>query len=125
MKVRITEYLDIDIDRELWACNRCGRDLGPARQNYKEFTLVHARNPRMVHKPHLDPKRHAYTMSPDPAWVRIIEFYCPGCGAMVEVEYLPLGHPITHDIEVDVKRLKERVAGGELTIKDGRLAVVD
>jgi acetone carboxylase gamma subunit len=30
---------------------------------------------------------------------------------MVEVEYLPPGHPITHDIELDVDRLKSRYLG--------------
>ena len=38
----------------------------------------------------------------------IVEFYCPHCGVMVEVEYLPPGHPITHDIELDLNRLKAR-----------------
>jgi acetophenone carboxylase len=53
--------------------------------------------------------------------VRILEFYCPGCGTQVETEYLPPGHPITHDIEIDIDRLKERLARGELEIRDGRL----
>ncbi|MGH9003346.1 MAG: acetone carboxylase subunit gamma, partial [Acidimicrobiia bacterium] len=39
----------------------------------------------------------------------------------VETEYLPPGHPITVDIELDVDRLKRRIAAGELTVADGRL----
>lgn len=35
-KVRITEYLDIDVDEELWYCNRCGYKLISARDNYKK-----------------------------------------------------------------------------------------
>jgi len=34
-----------------------------------------------------------FNFSPDPLWVRIVEFYCPGCGTQVETEYLP---PATH-----------------------------
>ena len=33
------------------------------------------------------------TYSPDPTWCRILEYYCPQCGTMMEVEYLPPGHP--------------------------------
>jgi acetone carboxylase, gamma subunit len=55
--------------------------------------------------------------------VRIVEFYCPGCSTQVETEYLPPGHPITHDIEIDVDRLKERLGAGELRIADQRLEV--
>ena len=113
MKVRITEYLDIDLERELWICNRCDRELGPARENYKEFMLVYQRDPKTVHHPHLDPKEHRYTMSSDKEWVGILEFYCPGCAAMVEVEYLPPGHPVTRDIELDIDALKRKHLDGE------------
>ncbi|MDP2728764.1 MAG: acetone carboxylase subunit gamma, partial [Dehalococcoidia bacterium] len=52
-----------------------------------------------------------YDYAPHPDWSRIIEFYCPGCGTMVENEYLPPGHPITHDIELDISRLKKKYLG--------------
>ena len=38
-------------------------------------------------------------------------------------EYLPPGHPVTHDIEIDLDRLRERLDAGELEIRDERLAV--
>ena len=113
MKVRITEYLDIDLEREQWACNRCDRRLGSARRNYKEFMLVYERDTKTVHHPHLAPKKNRYTMSSDKEWVGILEFYCPGCSAMVEVEYLPPGHPITHDIELDIDALKRKHLGAK------------
>jgi acetophenone carboxylase len=31
---------------------------------------------------------------------------------MVEVEYLPPGHPITHDIELDIDKLKKKLGRG-------------
>ena len=120
-RIRVTEYLDLDLDREQWICNRCGRDLGPARENYKKSCLLYSRDPREIHMPIVEGK---FTFSPDPQWVRIVEFYCPGCGAQIETEYLPPGHPITHDIEIDIAELKRRLDSGELKISDHRLEVV-
>jgi acetophenone carboxylase len=119
-RIRITEYLDLDLDDEIWRCHVCDHRLGSARDNYKEGCLVHARDPREVHPPLIEGE---FTFAPDPDWVRIVEFYCPGCGTQVETEYLPPGHPITHDIELDVDGLRRRLASGELVVKDGRLAV--
>lgn len=105
MKRQITEYLDIDLDKESWCCHVCGRELISARENYKKGCLVYARNPGEVYQPLVEEE---FTFSPDPNWVRIVEFYCPGCGIMVENEVLPLGHPITHDIELSLEKLKEK-----------------
>ena len=115
MKVRITEYLDIDLDKEVWCCHRCGQELGPARENYKQFTLVYNRNPQEIHRPYIEPERspHGHTCSPDPDWCRILEFYCPNCASMFEVEYLPPGHPPTHDIELDIDALKVKHKTGK------------
>jgi acetophenone carboxylase len=116
--IRITEYLDLDLDREMWLCNRCGRELGSARENYKKGCLLYDRDPREIH-PAIVPG--AFSFSPDPLWVRIVEFYCPGCGVQLETEYLPPGHPITHDIELDLDSLRARLRAGELMVKDHRL----
>lgn len=117
-RIQVTEYLDLDLDEETWICNRCEQPLVSARKSYKEGCLVYNRDPREIHKPLID---GPYTLSPDPEWIRILEFYCPGCGTQIETEYLPPGHPITHDIEIDIDRLKERLDKGELEIKDKRL----
>jgi len=109
MRVRITEYLDADLETETWACNRCARQLGPLARSYKEGCLLRDRDPREIHLPvGSDPE---FNFSFDPKWIRIVEFYCPGCGTMVENEYLPPGHPLTWDIELDVEDLKRRRAG--------------
>jgi len=117
-RIRVTEYLDLDLDREQWMCNRCGYVFGLAGENYKKGCLLYDRDPREIHTPIVEGK---YSFSPDPLWVRIVEFYCPGCGTQVDTEYLPPGHPITHDIEIDIAALKSRLASGELVIKDQRL----
>ncbi len=122
MKIHIAEYLELDVDSERWHCRSCGHDIGTARENYKRGLLVYDRDPSEVHRPLIEGK---YTFSPNPEWIRILEFYCPGCGRQVETEYLPRGHPITHDTEIDVDSLKRRLADGELRIDDeGKLAVV-
>ncbi len=105
MKVRITEYLDIDLAREYWCCNRCGYELYSARDNYKKGCLVLERDPRSVYPMVIE---GPFTFAPDPEWIRIVEFYCPMCGIMIENEFVPPGHPITHDIDLDVDALKKR-----------------
>ncbi len=106
MKVRITEYLEIDLSREMWCCQRCSGDLVPATENYKRGCRVKMRDTREVYRPLVE--TGAYTFAPDPDYCRLLEFYCPHCAAQVENEYLPPGHPITHDIQVDLTQLKEK-----------------
>jgi acetone carboxylase gamma subunit len=111
MKVPMTEYLQIDLDRELWMCRVCATDLGPARSPYKEGLLVYARDPREIHKPILNPELYDFTFAPDPKWVQILEYYCPECGTLMEVEYLPPGHPPVNDMEFDLDALKKQWRG--------------
>lgn len=119
-RIRVTEYLDLDMEDEDWHCHVCGHSLGSARGNYKEACLVHQRDPREIHLPLIEGD---YAFAPDPEWVRIVEFYCPGCGTQIETEYLPPGHPITHDIEIDLDCLRKRLARGELEVREGRIHV--
>lgn len=121
-RLHVAEYLDADLDTERWHCHDCDRDLGSLRDNYKRGLLVAERDPSEIHPPGMEGE---YTFSPKGDWIRIIEFYCPGCGRQVESEYLPPGHPLTHDTEIDVDALKQRVAAGEVRInEDGKLEVV-
>jgi acetone carboxylase gamma subunit len=119
-RIRVTEYLDLDVEREKWFCNRCGHELGAARENYKRGCLLYDRDPREIHPPLVSGE---FNFSPDPLWVRIVEIYCPACGVQMETEYLPPGHPLTWDIEIDLDRLKERLKTGEYKIRKQRLEV--
>lgn len=107
MKVRITEYLEIDLGQEEWICQRCGHGLISARENYKKGCVVAEKPLEEVHPPMVE-GGGGYSFCPDPDFCRILEFYCPHCGVMIENEYLPPGHPITHDIQLDVDELKRR-----------------
>ncbi len=109
--VPMTEYLQIDLNDERWQCRRCHHDIASARENYKTGLLVYDRDPREIHRPLIDPEKYEFTFSPDPLWCRIVEFYCPGCGTMIEVEYLPPGHPPTYDMEIDIDALRAQKAG--------------
>lgn len=106
MRVRITEYLEVDPHAERWFCHRCSHDLGPASASYKCGCLIHARHPHEIHFPiGPDPE---FNFSFDPEWMQLLEFYCPGCGVMLEIEYLPPGHPLTWDIQLDLDALREK-----------------
>ncbi len=102
MKRQITENLDVDLEKLEWACHHCGHSLGPARDNYKKGCVIAARSPHEIWRPLVE---GPYTFSYNPGWAQIVEFYCPGCATMIEVEMLPPGHPITHDIELDLEAL--------------------
>lgn len=119
-RIRFTESLDLDVDEELWCCNRCGCKIGSARDNYKKGCLIYNRDPSEIY-----PRVTNETIDfiPNKNWIRIIEFYCPSCGTMLEVENLPPGYPITYDIEVDIDKLKKKLREGFFIIENGKLRV--
>ncbi|MBW2370510.1 MAG: acetophenone carboxylase, partial [Deltaproteobacteria bacterium] len=86
MKIRITEYLEIDPATENWCCQRCGEVLISARESKKKGCLVTERALESVHPPLVEGQ--AYSFCPDPDFCRLIEYYCPQCGVMMENEYL-------------------------------------
>jgi acetone carboxylase gamma subunit len=121
-RLHVAEYVELDVDTERWHCRSCGHDLGSARKDYKRGLLVGERDPSEVHPPGFDGR---YTFAPNGEWVRIVEFYCPGCARQVETEYLPPGHPLTRDTEIDVDALQARLAAGEARIGDnGKLETI-
>ena len=67
---------------------RCGQEFGDYRVNWKLYSLIHVRDS-------VDALDQVYrgTQQPDPSWVQIREYYCPGCGSQLEVEAVPRGTP--------------------------------
>jgi len=118
--IAITEYLDLDLSKNQWVCSSCETKLISSDENYKRGCLVYGKDPREIHNPVIEEE---YNFAPDPEWVRIIEFYCPSCGVQIETEYLPIGHPITHDIKIDIDSVKTRLKSGELVIVGKKLEV--
>jgi len=109
MNVPITEHLEIDLEHEQWCCRRCRAVLGDARGNYKEGCLVAERPMEEVHPPLTGDEKFSFCFDPD--YCCLLEFYCPACGLLIENEYLPPGHPITHDLELDIDALKVKHGG--------------
>jgi N-methylhydantoinase B len=76
------------------ACSKCAADLGPVRDNYKD------------HCERVD--REITASNPNVGdWRRYIDerpvfrqFFCPGCGALVENEIAREGDPVLRDIDV-------------------------
>jgi acetone carboxylase gamma subunit len=67
---------------------RCGHEFGDYRVNWKLEALIHVR----------ETEKQLYEVyrgreQPDPTWTQIREYYCPGCGAQLEVEAMPRGCP--------------------------------
>ena len=108
-KIRISEYLDVDLENENWLCNRCGFELFTARDSYMKGCLVYERPAGEIYgPPYLVVGNESISYAPDPDFMRILEFYCSECGTMIEVQYLPPGHPIPRDVELDIDKLKEK-----------------
>ena len=114
-RLHVGEYLDLDLQAERWHCHDCGQDFGPAREDYKRGLLIGERDPSEIHPAGFEGE---YTFSPKGDWVRILEFYCPGCARQVESEYLPPGHPLTRDTEIDIDAVQARLAAGEVRINE-------
>ena len=76
----------------------CGYEFGDYRSNWKLAAHIYVRNTRKA-------LRELYPNSdiPDPRWMEIREFICPGCGVLHEVEACAPGYPILNDFEPDLE----------------------
>lgn len=101
MKVAMTEYLAIDLEREVWECRRCGHVIHSARENYKEGLLVYDRDPREIHKPLLDPQMYERTFAPHPDWCAHPGVLLPFVRDHGGNRIYGSGHPPLHDMDFD------------------------
>jgi len=75
----------------------CGHEFGDYRVNWKLNALVYVRD--------TDEKLEEIypgIRKPDPRLCEVREYYCPGCGALLNVESVPVGYPIIFDFLPDV-----------------------
>ncbi|MBW2143479.1 MAG: acetone carboxylase subunit gamma, partial [Deltaproteobacteria bacterium] len=94
--VELTPYIKIVEDNKgdkYAVCSQCGHVYCKADENFKLYALISDRDAREIHKKH---------QASDPDWMIYREFYCPGCGAMVEVEGTPSCCPILHNVELHI-----------------------
>ena len=79
---------------------RCGHEFGDYRVNWKLSALIYVRDTE-------EKLRKIYRGSemPDPTWVQVREYCCPGCGAQLEVEAVPRGAPPDFEFLPDLDTL--------------------
>jgi acetone carboxylase gamma subunit len=75
----------------------CGHEFGDYRVNWKLFSAIHVRDSE-------ESLREVYRgrEQPDPTWVQVREYTCPGCAAQLEVEAVPRGCPPDFDFLPDL-----------------------
>jgi acetone carboxylase gamma subunit len=67
---------------------RCGHEFGDYRVNWKLEALISVREtPEQIREVYRGAEQ------PDPTWVQLREYSCPGCGTQLEVEAVPRGCP--------------------------------
>jgi acetone carboxylase gamma subunit len=76
---------------------RCGHEFGDYRVNWKLHSLIHVRDSE-------ESLAEVYKgrEMPDPGWVQLREYICPGCGTQLEVEAVPRGCPPDFDFLPDL-----------------------
>jgi N-methylhydantoinase B len=79
------------------ACARCETDLGPASANYKEHCIRDDREIQTANPLVGDPARF---LDETPVFR---QFYCPGCGALIENEVALADEPPLRDVELHLK----------------------
>jgi acetone carboxylase gamma subunit len=67
---------------------RCGQEFGDYRSNWKLEALIHVRDDEKSLSDVYQGREQ-----PDPEWIQVREYYCPGCGTQLEVEAVPRGTP--------------------------------
>ena len=67
---------------------RCGQEFGDYRVNWKLESSIFVRETARTLQ-----EIYRGIEQPDPSWTQVREYYCPGCGAQLEVEAVPRGTP--------------------------------
>jgi acetone carboxylase, gamma subunit len=76
----------------------CGHEFGDYKKNWKLTAHILVRRDEAAF-------REIYPAAdlPDPRWMELREFICPGCTTLLEVEACPPGYPIVHDFQPDLE----------------------
>jgi N-methylhydantoinase B len=100
---RITDNLDLRREKKglRTACAKCTADLGPLRDNYKDH-CVRGESVISTANPNIGDYRRYIDDRPV-----FRQFFCPGCGALIENEVARAGDPILRDIELRPRKPTE------------------
>ncbi len=96
---RATENVDLRNENGLLhcACAKCAADLGSVRENYKTRCVMEESDIRTANPNIGDWKRY---IDDRPVFR---QFYCPGCGALIENEVARADDPVLRDIELRMR----------------------
>jgi N-methylhydantoinase B len=96
---RITDNLDLRREKDglYLCCAKCTADLGPVRDNYKDH-CVRLESDVSESNPNIGDYRRYIDDRPV-----FRQFFCPGCGALVENEVARAADPVLRDIELDMR----------------------
>lgn len=75
----------------------CGHEFGDYRVNWKLEALIHVRESKEEME-----ELYPYPGAPEADYCEVREYYCPGCGAQLEVETVPFGYPVVFDFLPDL-----------------------
>jgi len=75
----------------------CGHEFGDYRINWKLSALIHVRDDEASLG-----EIYRGREQPDPAWIQLREYVCPGCGSQLEVEAVPRGCPPDFELLPDL-----------------------
>lgn len=101
--VRISDHLYVvQKGKERIVKCDCGQEFGDYRVNWKLNSLVYARTTE-------EEFVEIFTTpnKPNPVFVEIREFYCPGCMTQIGVEAVPSGYPFLFEVLPDIDTLYE------------------
>ena len=88
----------------------CGQEFGDYRVNWKLGCLVRVRRTREEFEEVYTP---TYAI-PEPEWMTIREYHCPGCLTQLAVEVVPPGYPPLFDMLPDLDTLYREYLGQPL-----------
>jgi N-methylhydantoinase B len=96
---RVTDNIDLRREKSglQLACSKCAADLGPVRGNYKDRCVARESDIRAA-----NPNIGDYSRYIDDRPV-FRQFFCPGCGALIENEVACTDDPVLRDIELHVE----------------------
>jgi acetone carboxylase gamma subunit len=87
----------------------CGQEFGDYHQNWKLSAIIRVRNtPASLEPLYPGPRK------PDPNWMEIREYICPGCATLLEVDAVPPGWPVIFDFLPDLEGFYEEWLGRPL-----------
>jgi N-methylhydantoinase B len=95
----LTDNLDLRREKNAvhTSCSKCAADLGPARGNYKDRCVLRESDVRAANPNIGDYRRY---IDDRPVFR---QFFCPGCGALIENEIACADDPVLRDIELHMR----------------------